>query len=240
MATDYTTFINVLQANTGLNRDVIVQWVSLEKGVNNNILGVTSGGHLVKYPNQTLAAQATARLINTSGNYAGIRASYGKTSAQQAQAIIKSPWHSTSATGYYQRGFASITGSSGSSIPSGGTSTPITPTAASGLSILQGKLQALGINSDPNYKPTNAEWIKVANSVYGISGSIASDFANTVSGMSVADFSASKGIDTSPLANLPNLDLPGALMFVAVILVGIAFLFLGGIIVLKRPKGAPA
>ena len=255
---DYTVFINTLQSLTGLNKDVITQWVSLEKGVNNNILGVTSGGALKKYPNQSLAAIDTAALINRSSNYAGIRASYGKTSAQQARAIIASPWHSTSATGYYQRGFSSITGGSSNPVPSGGASTPITasPTVVGAwgdlVSYPSGHPLTQSDVNDIVAKLKNAGYFGQNGLIPDLSGAAAEGVTRSILSSHIGE-PWTKGLEdtlqgefnngaknATALGGLANLDIPGALTLVGIIFVGIAFLFLGGIILLKRPKGATA
>lgn len=251
MATDYSTFINALASDTGLHKDVITQWVSLEKGVNNNILGVTSGGHLVSYPNQSLAAAATARLINTSSYYAGIRASYGGTSAQQAKAIIASPWHSSSATAYYQRGFASITGNN--PLPSGGASTPITTVVGAWGDLVSYPSGHTLTQSDVNdivSKLKSAGYFGQNGLIPDLSGAAAEGVTRSILTSHVGEPWNKALEDTlqgefnngaknaTALGGLANLDLPGAITLVGVILVGITFLILGGIIVLKGPKGA--
>jgi len=193
MAT-YDEFVNRLSQLTGLNKDVLNVWASRENGVNNNILGVTSGGSLVKYPSQTAAAEATARLIQSSPNYAGIRTAESGTSQQQALAIAQSPWR-LGGTGiklaggtdpWYYKGFVEAGILAGNtSKPAGGVSTPTMPTS----------------------NPTEDTFRKAAE--------------NTTS-----------EIQNAPLkVDIP--DIPGALMFVAVVLIGLTFLILGGIIGLR-------
>lgn len=131
---NFTEFINELHDRTGLNVDVISAWVSREQGVNNNVLGITSGRKLLTFPSQKAAADATANLLQRSSNYSGIIASVGGTSQQQALAIAQSPWR-LGGTGlknvggtdpYYLAGFVKAGILSNSSTPSGGASTPLT------------------------------------------------------------------------------------------------------------------
>src|ERR1035437_4854184 len=98
---DFTVFINNLSALTGLDKSVVAAWVSMEQGVNNNVLGITSASAktasnthgLLSFTNQAAAASATANLLKTSSNYTGIIASTSGSPSQQALAIAKSPWH---------------------------------------------------------------------------------------------------------------------------------------------------
>lgn len=266
---DYSVFINRLSELTGLRKDVLAAWVQREQGTHpGNVLGVTSRAlrtpsnphGLVNYANQREGAEATARLIQSSPNYAGIRASAGGTSAQQALAIAKSPWRlgpsgvraqPNQIDPYYFRGFVQagiLGGTSGNpSIPSGGTSTPIMPMSTTvaettdALTALQAKLKAIGIPSDPNHKFTKVEALLIANKIYGVQGDIAERIAQNWTGRTVAEQAA---ISSETVPNtitdiqnaIPNIDIPGALMFMAVILVGITFIILGGIIVLRKPK----
>jgi hypothetical protein len=91
----FDEFINALHAQTGLNVDVIRAWVGMEQGVNNNVLGLTSGSpsKLMTFSSQTAAATATANALKSSNYYTGIINSVGKNSAVQALAIAQSPWH---------------------------------------------------------------------------------------------------------------------------------------------------
>ena len=268
MAT-YTEFINELSAKTGLHVDVITAWVNLEKGVNNNILGIrSSAGPLMTFPSQKAAADATAAILQnkSSSLYAGIRASESGTSAQQALAIAKSPWHlgpgglaqAGGVDPYYLSGFiragllaGSPTFTPPSPTPSGGASTPITPSPGAisdELTKLQQEFGALGLNTDPNHPITYDEALKFANGVEHIYGDIANSFALAMKGKTLTDIAKQDvaGQTTSVNAisdlqnSLPNIDVPAALTFVAIILVGIAFLFLGGFVILKAPKGASA
>ena len=239
---NYSEFVNRLSALTGLNKDVLNAWASRENGVNNNILGVTSGGSLVKYPSQTAAAEATAKLIQTSPNYAGIRASEGKTSQQQALAIAQSPWR-LGGTGiklaggtdpYYYAGFVDAGILAGNtSKPGGGVSTPTMPdtNTSGGTPDLGTVLAQLGL-TDPTHTVTADESAKIAAALgHPNDSTLMQFFTDHQVGDLISKANSTLGIDTG---GLPNLDIPGALMFVAVILVGITFLILGGIIVLRK------
>lgn len=135
MSTDFTPFINELVAKTGLNLDVVRLWVLREQGRGGSNTSNPLGANAPhQYPSQVAAADATATLLQTSANYAGIRATYGGTSAEQAMAISQSPWR-LGPTGlkqaggtdkWYLAGFQSILGNVAT--PSGGVSTPIVPT----------------------------------------------------------------------------------------------------------------
>ena len=262
---NYTEFINELSAKTGLNKQVLGVWVSMEQGVNNNILGIRSAsGPLMKFPSQTAAADATAKLLQSSSLYAGIRASESGTPAQQALAIVKSPWHlgprgvalePNKMDPYYLKGFVSagfLSNSGNSALPSGGASTPIA---------LPSTTPILGAWADivkypVGHKLTSQDVTDIvdaldAHSMFGtglaglpakevtrsiLSGHIGQEWNKSLEVTLQSEFGAAAN-NANPINGL-NLDIPGALTFVAVILVGITFLVLGGIIVLKAPKGA--
>lgn len=81
----------------GLKPEVARAWATAEQGVAYNILGVTytdaTGQHLFRFASWTQGAQAAAHLIAT-GPYAGIRSALATgDAAQQASAIIASPWN---------------------------------------------------------------------------------------------------------------------------------------------------
>ncbi len=262
MVANYTEFINSLNAATGLDKSVLAAWVGRENGAYNNALGLTfqrgssvpvgqyigSNTYLGKFTSQTQAATETARWINTFPQYAGIRnAAKSGTPAQQALAIVNSPWRTGSTTGdpYYRQGFidAGILGASGT--PSGGASTPLTTVSgtSTALSDFQNSLKKLGINSDPTHKFTIDEAYIVMDKLFGLKGAEASLGALNMQGKTVGDWFGSQSnttVDTAAArakdSGLPNLDIPGALMFIAVILVGVTFLGLGGIVMLKGKK----
>jgi hypothetical protein len=98
----------LVSAIHGLHPDVARAWASAEQGVNYNILGVTyvkdGRQHLFTYGSWGEGAQAAAHLIAT-GPYGGVRSALaGGTSAQQARAIIASPWNHP----YYSTGRGAI------------------------------------------------------------------------------------------------------------------------------------
>ena len=234
---NYSEFINRLSSQTGLHTDVLAAWVNREKGINNNILGVTSGGSLVKYPSQTAAADATAALLMRSSNYAGIRASLQGTSEQQALAIAQSPWRlggsglakQGGTDPYYYKGFVEAGILAGNtSRPSGGTSTPITPTdTTSTLAQYTRIFTELGISTDPSHTITPEEATKLDQKlplgVRFFTGKTVGQFLNyDPTNIDVPD----------PTEWIP--DIPGALMFVAVVLIGLTFLILGGLIGLRK------
>jgi hypothetical protein len=252
MATDFSVFITKFSALTGLNPTVVKAWISMEQGVNNNVLGVTSNGHLLTYPDQNTAAIATARLINTSSLYSGIRASTSGSLAQQAMAIAQSPWHLGSAglakaggtDPYYLGGFIRaglLTQSSSSSSPSGGTSSPLVPTdtgsatlvSDTGLSDFLAKVSALGISTDPTHRYSEDEAKRII-AQYPIQGDIVSSYVNSLTGKTASEWIGSSIGKSADKSIIPNIDLVGALMFVGVILVGITFIATGGLIALKR------
>lgn len=86
----------------GLHADVARAWATAEQGVSNNILGVTYTGpdgrqRLRAYPTLLAGAQGAYWLLTHDpypGAYAGVRAALaGGSSAQQAAAVIASPWN---------------------------------------------------------------------------------------------------------------------------------------------------
>lgn len=83
-----------LAAATGLDRRVAIAWIGAESG-----WGITRPGHNYlnvgpgrTYPSVAEAAAAAARLVNTSGLYAGIRQAIGRGPRAQLDAIVRSPW----------------------------------------------------------------------------------------------------------------------------------------------------
>lgn len=116
----------------GLNYTLAVKWINAERGVNGNVLGVTydsssaSGyqGKLRTYSSQEEGLRAAAALIKSSGNYAGVRASLGKSYEDQARALVASPWNVRNSP-YYARLFGVGTLSS----QPNSTSVPSVPTA---------------------------------------------------------------------------------------------------------------
>lgn len=271
---DFTEFINKLAELTDLDQSVLKAWVNREKGVNNNVLGLTSGGSLRKFSSQTEAATATAKLINTSPLYAGIRNAANGTREQQALAIAQSPWR-LGQTGlrkvggtdpYYLAGFqqAGILGdyskpsggfdtpSAISPIPSGGVSTPIDATQTSG---------SLGAFTDivsfpVGHRITKDDADLIMKKLYeagyfGKIGDPLSNVANATAALNIRKIvdswigkewnkslqdTAQRQFQQSADEAKPgiNFDIVGAVMFLGVILVGIAFIGVGGLIVLRK------
>lgn len=262
---DHTAFVNELAAKTGLNKTVLSVWANLENGVNNNILGIRSpSGPLMRFSSQVQAADYTAQFLKSHSFYSGILSSASGTPAQQALAIAKSPWNlgvaGTKAAGgaspYYLKGFirAGLL-TSASFTPSGGVSTPLTQhpssTATLGAWADQIKfpighiLTAADVESIVNTLDANG-WF--GSGLAGLPSKevtrgilkthIGQAWNKSLENTLQSEFGTSAD-QANPISGL-GIDLSNALMFVAIILVGIAFLFLGGIIVLKGPKGATA
>ena len=147
----------------GLHYDVARAWVRAEQGANNNVLGVTyySGGHqhLYTYPTMALGIAAAARLVLTSGHYGGIRQSLkGGSSAQQAAAIVNSPWngHHYSGTNY-AGGLRNIAGNLVAfQTPSGGQ----TPPPSGG-----GSSDAPGGSTHDSRPPGSDQWLAGWNGI---------------------------------------------------------------------------
>lgn len=248
----------------GLNIDVARAWVQREVGAYNNLGIMDSPGNPHQFATPQQGAKAAADLIKRSNNYAGIRTSLQGTPAQQALAIAQSPWRlgpsGLRAQGgtdpYYYKGFVQAGILSGNtSIPSGGASTPITPQNATTLpnanTVEDSKTtldKILGLPADMSIDATTVKQIQDKIDSLLTAGTITTEVAaglrESVGGAGVAASHGTKSIlgditiNTStgrdPGIELPNIDIPGALMFVAVILIGITFLILGGIIVLRK------
>jgi hypothetical protein len=105
-------FATALSKKTGLSFEASRKWAQAEVGEYNNlgIMTTNAQGKRVpmRYATPELGATAAAQLINSSGNYAGIRASTGGSTLQQLIAIANSPWHEGFKPGidpYYKRIF---------------------------------------------------------------------------------------------------------------------------------------
>lgn len=266
MVTNYTEFITTLSSATGLDKSVLAAWIGRENGAYNNALGLTyqrgssvpvgqyigKDTYLGSFTSQSQAATETARWLNTFPQYAGIRnAAKSGTPAQQALAIANSPWR-TGGSGtdqYYLQGFidAGILGANAS--PGGGASTPVTNVSSgnTGLTDFQASLKKLGISDNPAHVFTIDEAYLVMDKIFNLKGYSATSGALFMQGKTVGGWFGSQSKDTVVTASndpantnsgiqLPNLDIPGALMFIAVILVGVTFLGLGGVVMLKGKK----
>ena len=256
----YDEFISKFSSLTGLDPSVVAVWVSREQGVNNNVLGLTyatdSGRKLYTFQNQTEAAVATASLINTSPLYSSIRnAAKTGTTAQQAYAIATSPWRLGTSDlqkyggidPYYYKGFveAGILGSS--SKPSGGVSTPITDLGGWGnlVSFPEGHILTQsdvdnivntlwnnGMFGDPS-NPATAGTSLTAMAVFkkDLASFIGKPWNKDLQNQIQGTVQASATEAGKPLFNF---DIPGVLMFLAVVLIGITFIIVGGIITLRK------
>jgi hypothetical protein len=105
-------FATALSKKTGLSFEASRKWAQAEVGGYNNlgIMTTNAQGRRVpmQYATPELGATAAAGLINSSSNYAGIRASTGGSTLQQLLAIANSPWHEGFKPGidpYYKRIF---------------------------------------------------------------------------------------------------------------------------------------
>lgn len=250
--TDHSVFVNELSALTGLDKGVLTEWANLENGVNNNILGVTSGGVLKTYSSQTAAAQDTAALLKSSPNYKNIIASTSGSPAQQALAIAQSPWR-LGPTGlknqggtdpYYLKGFIGagiLTGSAGTTPPpttTGGSSSGSSSNLATQLvnAVFGGWIgqktwqQAANdaVNSGSITVP-NYSLLSDALSKAGI------DPNSTINASDLTKVTTAAGGVNTGLQTLQNLipDVPTAITFVGVIIIAIAFIGLGGLVMLK-------
>jgi hypothetical protein len=134
----------------GLNINLARSWIGAESGGNNNPLGVTatlgSGQpigqmisaktYLVKYPTPTAGIDAASALLKSpsmSWAYGGVvKAINGGTTAQQASALIASPWNVTNSP-YYRRVFtaAGLLSNTTKTTPTP-TKTPTTTPGSSG------------------------------------------------------------------------------------------------------------
>lgn len=90
-----------LAAHSGLAVSVAVAWVTIENGVNNNILGVEVNGVLARYPTWEAGLDAAIARLKTSSYYAGIRKAIASGNAcAQRDAIVESPWSGASHYGH--------------------------------------------------------------------------------------------------------------------------------------------
>jgi hypothetical protein len=109
------------------------------------------------------------------------------------------------------------------------------------IAAFQKNFKAIGISTDPTHKLTYDEALKYTTTYHHVSGDIAHSIALSLEGKTITDLAkdqqAGKVDSVNAISDaqnsLPNIDIGAALMFIAVILVGVAFLALGGIITLK-------
>jgi hypothetical protein len=137
-----------LATSTGLNASFLKMWLTAENGfANNNPLGLRdysagapSTHPLIVFPTLDAGLTATANLINTAPQYAGIRATRGGTVQQQALAVIASPWNVPNSP-YYKRMFAGVLGGA----------VPPTTTDTGNTGVVPGTLSATFTQLKPTY-----------------------------------------------------------------------------------------
>jgi hypothetical protein len=98
---DQQRFASQVAAGTGLSPVVVRSWIGAESGwgvtkPTHNYLNIGPGR---AYPSVDDAALATVHLLNSSSNYAGIRAAVARGPEAQVSAIVASPWDA----GHYAR-----------------------------------------------------------------------------------------------------------------------------------------
>lgn len=236
----------------GLDKTVATTWIKSERGVSGNVLGTTytSDGrqHLFTFSSQEAGLRSAASWINTHSRYSGVKASLGSSASAQASALATSGWNNS----YYPGVFRSIISHTGSSSPSGGTSTPTTSVYAGGSSgggtwttATQDTLGKIGISTDPTHVLTESDIWKIAMKATGQdtttsinpSNQIYQGYLANLKGKTVASMSADYQAGTTyqqPGFTLPIPDVQTAITFLAIILVGVAFLGLGGLIALRK------
>ena len=194
VTTAMQSYINEFSAKTGLDKSVVTVWAQAENGGNNNVLGVTSGSGLLSFTSPTAGADAAANLVNTSSNYAGIRASVNQSPAAQALAIAQSPWRL-----------------GGSGLKTVGGTDPYYYNQFVGAGIISGStispgqvIQNTVTSAYQNVSPANVQQLNQNNP-----------------------------------GGLFNIDLTSPFYFLGVILVGIVFILVGGLILVK-PKAEQA
>lgn len=244
-------FVNDLAALTGLDKGVLTEWAKLENGGNNNVLGVTNNGVLAVYNTPAEGAQATATRLKTSPLYANVIASTSSSPAAQANAIARSPWRLGSgglkAAGgidpYYLRGFNAAGILSGSPIVGG------TGGSGGGMTDVKGPTLASAFPALPPSTPFSDQLFQMLagdlNTSNPDNASILAGYQkylghpiNTIpldprqtSGGSLLSFTG--GI---PAGLLTGVSAP--FIFIGVIIVAVAFVLLGGLVILKGPKSA--
>jgi hypothetical protein len=245
--------VNYLSAKTGLAPSVASAWLTNEgQSVGNptNPLNIVKGGT----PNQTgsvgafgtyaspqAGLDAAAWLLKANTAYQGILVAIGVGSpVQQAQAIQNSPW----AAGHYgNHNISDMVSSSGSTTPSGGASTPLTSTPSQTNPGTSATLGKLGINTDPTHILTESDIWKIAmqatqqdtTTPINANNQIYQGYLANLKGKTVAQMTADAASGVTyqqPGFTLP--DVPGALMFLGVVAVGLVLILTGGIVTLKR------
>jgi hypothetical protein len=230
----------------GLDKTVATKWISAERGVSGNVLGTTyntsSGQHLYTYASQEAGLRAAAGWINSNQRYSGVKSSLGSSASAQASALATSGWNNS----YYPGVFASVIGGH-SSTPSGGASTPLTSMPSQtnpGGSTTTTLDKMLGL---PASTIVNADTIpmltaKVASLLQAgtITNAQSQSLLTTIGSMGVSHSNPTLGSRTIDSATgQANLGITAptiqdAVTFVGIILVGVAFLGLGGLIALRK------
>jgi hypothetical protein len=258
-------YMNTSQANishlssaTGLAPSVAQAWLANEgQSTPNptNPLNIRTGntpnqtgsiGGFGTYASPAAGLDAAAWLLRVSSHYTGIiSAIKSGTPLQQAQAIQNSPW----AAGHYSYSKISNIVSGHSSVPSGGTSTPLASVWGSNLPAF-GTLFNLPTGTILTAADTKqlADAAVQANKNAGNADPLGAGEAKTRAGMDLfigsswtkatQDAMAAAffgGASQTPGTNLPGIpDVQTAVTFVGIILVGVAFLGLGGLIALRK------
>ena len=255
----------------GLNNQVATQWITAEKGVNGNVLGTTynnsSGQHLFTYPSQEAGLQAAASWINTGARYSGVKASLSSGSASaQATALSTSGWNNS----YYPGVFRNLIGGSPSPTPTGGASTPVTPSpsqtnpgstnASSAGHSLYDYLSQAGVTVSPTQTYSSIKdtalttftndkqfqpWMRSGPVLSTLLAQYTGTPLNQIpwnsnafsgtwnplqpSGSNPPGYTGASGAISSLIP-----DVQTAITFLAIILVGIAFIGVGGLIALRK------
>ncbi len=229
----------------GLNYNVASTWISSEKGVSGNVLGttftskITGKQALFTYPSQEAGLRDAASWIQNRSIYTGIKSSLGQSAPIQANAIATSPWNRT----YYVGVFKDLISPTGSAAPGGGASTPLTQvptnTPTPFIDITEGKLLDL---QDVTYILQRYNTTGQFDSpIPGVGAAARATFTTILSGFigkpwNKANRDALQSqITTAADSAKPSIkfDIVGAVMFIGVILVGIALIGTGGLIALK-------
>ena len=139
----------------GLNYNVATTWITAEKGVNGNVLGVTynnsTGQHLYTYGSQEAGLQAAVGLLHSNSAYNGFLSSLSSNNAAtEAKALAASPWNHSYYTGVFKNlagGATPTPAATGSGTGSGNTPNPLI-TALTGNA-----LQGTGLNGTGSVVP---------------------------------------------------------------------------------------
>jgi len=268
----------------GLNKQVATTWITAEKGVNGNVIGLTSGTQANVYPGQTgswynaptnqwiaifpsqeAGLRAAANLIQTQPRYSKFVGTLPSGNASsQASALSTSGWNN----GYYAGVFKSLISATNSSAagpaPNGGASTPLTVSPTTTNPPTSGLLGSIPANTIIDAS-TVGTIVKGIQGLTGGTGQYAPDTATLTTIVakyigkpwnSDTQLNISKDVQNAIPANSPLNgaiatnpflgavstvagaggipDVQTAVVFVGIILVGIAFLGVGGLIALRK------